>query len=311
MPLPSNRSRSLRLPMAAACLAVWTLLNAPPGLPASEPTSRPTSQPAQRPGPLAGRDPAGLTGHEIMTEQRRRHRVPQETLTEVLVLVDEGNQRETRVMRSYSKEVPTDDAKADSTKRTNSLVVFDLPEKVRGTALLTWEQLDRDDDQWLYLPSQHKTVRIATGSRGGYFMGTDFTYEDLEPERVEEYRYERMADESFGGHPCFVLIARPIGEDKKKSSAYACRKLWLRQDLFFAVKVEYYDRRDRHIKTMTCHELFQVEGAEQTYRPRKVVMDNPSRKHKTLRGIKTVDLKTPIGDDLFTRRYIQAERHVR
>ena len=77
------------------------------------------------------------------------------------------------------------------------------------------------------------------------------------------------------------------------------------------MKVEYYGRRDRRIKTMTCHDLFHVEGTEQVYRPRKSLMDNPSRKHKTLRGIKTIDLKSPIDDARFTVQYIQAQRHVR
>ena len=44
---------------------------------------------------------------------------------------------------------------------------------------------DREDDQWLYMPAYgQKLKRIAGGNKKGYFMGTDFSYEDLRPENL-------------------------------------------------------------------------------------------------------------------------------
>ncbi|MEE9254559.1 MAG: MMPL family transporter, partial [Pseudomonadales bacterium] len=67
-------------------------------------------------------------------------------------------------------------------KRT---VVFYLsPTNVKGTGFLTYDYPDaeRDDDQWLYLPALRKVRRISASDRGDYFLGTDFTYEDVKKE---------------------------------------------------------------------------------------------------------------------------------
>jgi hypothetical protein len=40
----------------------------------------------------------------------------------------------------------------------------------------------RGDDRWLYLPATRKVRRIPASDRGDYFLGTDFTYEDIQSE---------------------------------------------------------------------------------------------------------------------------------
>lgn len=59
---------------------------------------------------------------------------------------------------------------------------FTYPGDVKGTGFLTWDydQIGKDDDKWLYLPAMKKTQRISgSSSKTDYFMGTDFTYDDI------------------------------------------------------------------------------------------------------------------------------------
>ena len=67
-------------------------------------------------------------------------------------------------------------------KRT--VLFYQSPTNVRGTGFLTYDypNADTDDDQWLYLPALRKVRRISSSDRGDYFLGTDFTYEDIKKE---------------------------------------------------------------------------------------------------------------------------------
>ncbi len=253
-------------------------------------------------------DTEQMTGRQIMDLNKKYHCVAVESSTEVLVLVDRSGAKEVRNMKRYSKDFPS--MENHENKLNRSLIVFDEPASIRGTALLSWEQNTRDDDQWLYLPSQHKTHRIASGNKKSYFMGTDFTYEDMEVDDLDEYHYERSKDETVDGQLCFVLMAKPADEAKASKSAYVYRKLWIRQDIYFPLKIEFYGRGDRLIKTLTNHELFKIDGTENAYRARKSIMDNVSLKHKTLKGLKDVDLNSDIADEVFTERYILSEKHI-
>ena len=50
------------------------------------------------------------------------------------------------------------------------LAVFDTPANIRGTALLSHAHLDRDDDQWLFLPALKRTKNIASRNKTGPFV---------------------------------------------------------------------------------------------------------------------------------------------
>ena len=59
---------------------------------------------------------------------------------------------------------------------------FKSPADVKNTSFMNYSYIDdRDDDQWLYLPALKKVKRISGGSKDDYFMGSDFTYEDMMP----------------------------------------------------------------------------------------------------------------------------------
>ena len=255
-----------------------------------------TASEAVQKAPAAGT----MSGRQIMDEQKKRHNVDSEYAESTLVLVDETGGKEQRVIKAYMKDMGND--------LDRSLIVFLEPATVRGTALLTWQQKDRDDDQWLYLPSQKKLQRIAQASKRSYFMGTDFTYEDNQTEQLDDYQYTVLRSEEIDGHDCWVIESLPVSPKKKQESGYSKRTLWIRKDIYFGIKIEYYDRRGRHIKTQTSYKLVNVQGS--IWRPGQTLMDNYERNHKTLRGTRTQKINLAIDGEVFTERYIQSEKHL-
>ena len=128
-----------------------------------------------------------------------------------------------------------------------SLFVFDQPRDVQGTALLTHAHINTQDDQWLYLPALKRVKRINASSRSGSFMGSEFSYEDMTSSEVEEYAYRYLRDEPCGALTCTVIEQVPL--DRK--SGYSRKIVWQDTGELRTWKMELYDRKDSHLKTLT------------------------------------------------------------
>ena len=200
-------------------------------------------------------------GLEIAKEAERRDAGwgDAETTMEMTLRNRQG-QESVREMRSRSLEVEDDGDK--------SLIIFDHPKDVRGTALLTFSHKDGDDDQWLYLPALKRVKRIASSNKSGPFMGSEFAYEDLSSQEVEKYTYKYLRDEACGELSCFVIERYPV--DKK--SGYTKQVVWLDKSEYRPQKIEFYDRKKSHLKTLTFHEYKQYLNKH--WRPGRLEMVN-------------------------------------
>ena len=156
-----------------------------------------------------------------------------------MVLRDRHGRESVRQMRFKVLEVEGDGDK--------SLFVFDQPRDVKGTALLTHSHVNTQDDQWLYLPALKRVKRINAARRSGSFMGSEFSYEDMSSHEVEEYRYRYLRDEACGDLTCTVTEQTPL--DRK--SGYSRKLVWQDKGELRTWKMELYDRKGAHLKTLT------------------------------------------------------------
>jgi len=186
---------------------------------------------------------------EIMQKQRAMHRTRDEEETLLMKLVSKTGQVKERRLVRYTLTSPDNLHKI--------LIRFLAPRSVENTGLLTWEAASGDDDQWLYLPATHKVKRVAAPGRSHRFMGTDFAFEDMQPESVRLHRYELRGSEIVDGQECYVIAAMPV---TAAASGYSKRTLWVRKDNYFTVKREYHDRKGKLEKVGTERALVQVKG---------------------------------------------------
>ena len=245
-----------------------------------------------------------LTGKQVMEKQKEWHKVSSEIGDEIMLLVDKSGGKEKRQVRRYAKEVGDD--------LHRYLIVFLKPADIRATALLTWEQEERDNDQWLYMPAHKKMQRIAKGSKKSYFMGTDFTYEDMEPEDLDNFYYTILRTENIthdkNEFECYVLEAVPANKKKARASGYKRRILWIEKEHLTTLKIEFYDRRNRLQKTQTNHDLKNIEGT--VWRPKKSLMKHHQKNHKTLTLVTKRVINQPIKSNVFTERFILTGKHI-
>jgi len=157
-----------------------------------------------------------------------------------MVLKNRHGQESTRRIRMKVLEVEGDGDK--------SLTIFDNPKDVKGTVFLNFTHKTGDDDQWLYLPALKRVKRISSRNKSGSFMASEFAYEDISSHEVEKYTYKWIRDEEYNGLDCFVVEYYPVD---MKNSGYIRQISWIDKQEYLIHKVEYFDRKNSHLKTLT------------------------------------------------------------
>lgn len=200
-------------------------------------------------------------GLQIAQEQKARDTGWGDSESElIMVLRNAAGQQTERRMRTLAFEMPDDGDKA--------LTIFDEPRDVRGSAFLTHSHPTAEDDQWLYLPSLRRTRRIATRNKSGPFMASEFAYEDMTSFELEKFAFRYLRDENCNDQLCFVVEQTPTDS----FSGYSTTHVWLDQQHYRVHKVDYYDRKNSLLKTLTMHDYQQY--LDKYWRPHKMTMHN-------------------------------------
>lgn len=218
--------------------------------------------------PVALAETSEEKGLSIAQESDRRNEgFGDSSATLLMILRNRQGEESKREIRSNTLEVNNDGDK--------SLIIVDHPKDVAGTALLTYTHRQGDDDRWLYLPGLKRVKRIASSNKSGPFMGSEFAFEDLGSQEVDKYRYKHLRDEPLDGQNCFVFERFPTDKD----SGYTRQVIWMDQAEYRALKIEFYDRKQSLLKTLTLAGYDKFLG--RFWRPGKLDMVNHQTGRKT------------------------------
>ncbi len=157
-----------------------------------------------------------------------------------MVLRNAAGQEATRSLRISTLEKP------DESVGDKSLVLFNTPRDIEGTALLSHAKILDPDDQWLYLPALKRVKRISSSNKSGPFVGSEFAFEDFTAIELNKFDYTFIGVEECGDLQCDVLERLPLYEN----SGYTKQIAWVDQIDFQIRKVEFYDRRGDLLKVL-------------------------------------------------------------
>ncbi len=211
-----------------------------------------------------------------------------------MVLKNAQGEKSVRTLRIKALEVEGDGDK--------SLTIFDQPRDVKGTALLSFSHPVGDDEQWLYLPALKRVKRISSRNKSGPFMGSEFAYEDLTSFEVPKYRYTYLRDEPCGEETCFVVEQVPTD----KNSGYTRRIAWLDQSHYRLHKVEFYDRKNSLLKTLTFSNYQQYLG--KFWRALRMEMVNHQNGKSTVLEWRDIRFDTGLSDKDFNKNSLKRAR---
>jgi outer membrane lipoprotein-sorting protein len=213
----------------------------------------------------------------------------------LMTLKNKHGQESIRRIRMKTLEVEGDGDK--------SLTIFDNPRDVKGTAFLNFTHKVGDDDQWLYLPALKRVKRISSRNKSGSFMGSEFAYEDYASQEVEKYTYKWIDDEVYDGQECFVVEFYPVD---KKNSGYTRQLTWIDKKQYRILKVEYYDRKNSHLKTLTFSGYQQY--LERYWRADEMNMVNHQNGKSTRLEFSDYRFSTGLKDRDFTKNSLKRVR---
>jgi hypothetical protein len=179
-----------------------------------------------------------------------------------------------------------------------SMVRFSAPADIAGAGFLQIQNRGADDDRFLFLPELKRSRRISGNLRGSSFMGTDFSFADLDRRDFRESRATRRPDENIGKYLCFHIEATPSRSD----SPYGSVEVWLRQDNYLPLKMAMFDRAHVLLKTFTAMEVKRVSGHWYITKSR---MEDHLQSHSTELVLTEVAPSADLPDQDFTVRNLE------
>ena len=168
-----------------------------------------------------------LDARAVMDEVDRRRRTASE-YSEGVITVEEKGKTKQKAWRSW---------RLGWGPEAKGLIQFQEPAEVKGVGLLTLSHANRPAEQWFYTPAIDRDRRVAQQEKSTRFLGTHFTYEDMEERDVNAYTYTLLPDDTVSGAPCFKIEARPAPTEE---SQYSKLVFWVLEDRYVTIRVAAY-----------------------------------------------------------------------
>lgn len=183
-------------------------------------------------------------------------------------------------------------------KLTESLLRFLSPPDLKGVAFLLLQRQGADDDRYLFLPELRRARRIAGNTRSSSFMGTDFSYADIDRRDVRDSTVKVLGETTIGKFPCYHLELSP----RRTDAVYARTELWVRKDNFVTLKMLMFNQAGVLLKTLLAEELRRIGDRWFITRSR---MTSHQEARTTELIIDTIQVRTDLPEEDFTVRGLE------
>lgn len=202
-----------------------------------------------------------------------------------MVLLSKDGKRKERAMEIVGR-------RSDGLFQT--VVRFTAPADIAGTAFLMLERKGGASEQYVYLSGLKRTRRIVGREREGSFMGSDFTYADMQRVDSRHARHTRLADDKVGEEPCYVLESTIKSES---GSQYSKVVTWVRKTDLVSLRTRFYDLKGKLEKTLYTRRVRALEGKPIVVDAR---MQNAKNGHATELYVDAVERRDDLPDVAFT-----------
>jgi len=218
---------------------------------------------------------AAPTPREIVEKAESQRRISNSIQQMKMTLVSKsGSER----VREFELKVRRDDDAVRSHTR------FLAPADVAGTAMVIVDHPDTIDEQLLYVPALKRVTRISGKARSGAFLGSDFSFEDLEVNNTDDATHTLVSEDDVH----WVIETKPGA-----GSSYGRIVSTVRKSDYLPTNVAYFDKKDAALKTLTVLDTLETGGA--TY-PKTSEMVNHKKGTKTRLEVLDYKVDVPAAD---------------
>jgi len=196
------------------------------------------------------------------------------------------------------------------------IVLVTYPTQAKGLAVLTWtyEDTERDQDTWLWIPSLKKIRKVSASESDDAFMGSDFTVEEVSTRAFEDetytlvgtkefpgYTFEHTGEMLFKGSSCFVVEAVP----NKPHWYYSKRVVWVDKKTGGNILDEYYDKNGKLFKTLFREWTIYKPGVKDYPRQQRLECKDLRTGHRTVILNENEEYDVGLEENLFTAKRLE------
>lgn len=151
----------------------------------------------------------------------------------------------------------------DYGKDRKTLLFVEKPADVRSTAILinSFDEVkNSDDDIWLYLPALRKIKRLSSRNKRGKFVGSEFTFADMERLQLADYSYRYLGTEKIEQRPVHKIEARAASDRTTEKTGYSRRLIWVDSERFIILKDQFFDAQGIKLKELSSSKVENISG---------------------------------------------------
>ena len=243
-----------------------------------------------------------LSAQEIMEKVDARDTGETSQGETTMILIDKRGRERVRQMKLYS---------LDQTDVERSVTYFLSPADVKGTGYLSfdWETEQKEDDSWLYLPALKQVNRIAAGDKSNSFMGSDFTYSDINGVNIDWYDYKFISEsETVDGAETWLIESTPKPDflsQVESETGYTKSHLWIRKDNFVQVQAKIWVKKGKRVKFFSARDLELIDGIWTPKKLQMITTRNGKKEHASVLEINSITYNQPLEESLFSKEALQ------
>ncbi len=194
---------------------------------------------------------------------------------------------------------------------TRSLIMVVAPEYEKGIGMLSYayNDSDKENETWLYLPALGKVKKIAVSQGEGdnteaaSLFGTEISLEDQEVGKLNDYRYEIIEKGEYKGRPVAVIESTP-NADRLSKSSNGKTQTWIDTERLVALKVQIFDQQGNMIKRIQAGS---IEYINQTWVAKSLGFMNLVSQRLTNMKIDKISFGVGIDPEFLTPKALSDE----
>jgi hypothetical protein len=241
---------------------------------------------------------AGPSAREIMDKVALTRKLDgSEAVITMSIVSDKGQTRERKITMATKLY--------DGGKTEKRIYRFLSPADVKGTGVLVFDYATDADDVWVFLPALRKTRRIVSSQRSQSFMGSEFSYGDLNIPPLDDFDYKLVKEEDMGGEACWVIDAIPKSRSIAEGEGYGKKTYWISKQKHAVRQGLYYDLDGKLLKELKTNDVKLLDAKNGRYRAMRMEMINKQNGRRSVFASEKVVLAPETKDEYFTPAYLE------
>ena len=188
-------------------------------------------------------------------------------------------------------------SRAAEGSKSRAVIRLSAPASRKGLAVLMVESDSLEPTMYLYIPDLRRTRRVTGRQLATSMMSTDLSYEEFQhfQQAATNSATKRIADQTIGGSPTYVLETLPAGEH----SAYSRILTFVDQARCVPVQTQFFGANGDLNKELlaTPEEIKQIGDR---YIPHHVVMHDRKKNTRTELIMENVAIDVDLSEAIFS-----------